>query len=177
MFFSQKDLLDPAVKGTINVLKSVTKTPSVKRVILTSSEAAIAFNKIPKTVETIVDETMWSDPDHCRENQVNITCHVVLSLVCVNGSVFYILLLQPLQLWYLLSKTLAEKAAWDFVKEKGIDLVSINPPAISGTTLPPKINTSCSLILNLINGNFHAASLSLIRFLCVFSFRCLDVRL
>ena len=37
----QKELVDPAFKGTRNVLESVNKTPFVKRVVLTSSIAAI----------------------------------------------------------------------------------------------------------------------------------------
>lgn len=72
----QKDLIDPAVEGTINVLESVTRTPSVKRVVLTSSEAAIANNTIPKTAETVVDETWWSDPDYCREKQVHVISRI-----------------------------------------------------------------------------------------------------
>lgn len=67
----QEDLIDPAVKGTLNVLRSCAKTPSVKRVILTSSEAAIAFNRNPRTPEAVIDETWWADPDYCKENKVN----------------------------------------------------------------------------------------------------------
>jgi len=37
----RRDLLDPAVKGTINVLAACARTPSVKRVVLTSSMAAV----------------------------------------------------------------------------------------------------------------------------------------
>ena len=37
----QKDLVDPAVKGTTNVLESANKTTTVKRVVLTSSCASI----------------------------------------------------------------------------------------------------------------------------------------
>jgi nucleoside-diphosphate-sugar epimerase len=33
----QKELVDPALKGTLNVLSSVAKSKSVKRVVLTSS--------------------------------------------------------------------------------------------------------------------------------------------
>ena len=36
----QKDLIDPAVLGTENVLNSANKTPTVKRVVVTSSCAA-----------------------------------------------------------------------------------------------------------------------------------------
>ncbi|KAK6119753.1 hypothetical protein DH2020_046494 [Rehmannia glutinosa] len=121
----QAELIDPALKGTLNVLGSVAKTPSVKRVVLTSSEAAVCFNGTPLTPDTVIDETWWSDPDYCRKNQ----------------------------LWYVLSKTLAESAAWKFAKEKGVDLVSINPTCIIGPLLQPTLNTSTANILNLINGS------------------------
>ena len=37
----QRDLVDPAVRGTISVLESCQETPSIRRVVLTSSVAAI----------------------------------------------------------------------------------------------------------------------------------------
>ncbi|MDX1292309.1 MAG: NAD-dependent epimerase/dehydratase family protein, partial [Hyphomonas sp.] len=40
----QKDLVDPAVNGTENVLRSASRVDSVKRVVLTSSCAAIFSN-------------------------------------------------------------------------------------------------------------------------------------
>ncbi|KAK6144051.1 hypothetical protein DH2020_020871 [Rehmannia glutinosa] len=114
----QAELIDPALKGTLNVLGSCAKTPSVKRVVLTSSMAAVYFNGKPRTPDVVVDETWWSDPES----------------------------------WYVLSKTLAEDAAWKFVKEKGIDMVSINPALVIGPLLQPTLNTSSAAILNLING-------------------------
>ncbi|GMP87959.1 hypothetical protein CsSME_00040124 [Camellia sinensis var. sinensis] len=57
------------------------------------------------------------------------------------------------RLWYQLSKTLAEDAAWKFAKEKGIDKVAINPAMVIGPLLQPTINTSSAAILNLINGS------------------------
>ncbi|KAK4492375.1 hypothetical protein RD792_003180 [Penstemon davidsonii] len=129
----QDDLLDPALKGTLNVLNSVKKTPSVKRVVLTSSEAAVSFNGKPRTPEVVVDETWFSDPDFCRENK----------------------------LWYVLSKTAAENAAWKFAKENNIDLVVMNPALVLGPLLQPTLNTSSAVILNLINGMFHPISISI----------------
>jgi len=41
----QKEIIEPALKGTLNVLKSVDKIKSVRRVVLTSSAAAIARGK------------------------------------------------------------------------------------------------------------------------------------
>ncbi|GMP87960.1 hypothetical protein CsSME_00040124 [Camellia sinensis var. sinensis] len=57
------------------------------------------------------------------------------------------------RLWYQLSKTLAEDAAWKFAKEKGIDKVAINPAMVIGPLLQPTINTSSAAILNLINAS------------------------
>lgn len=57
------------------------------------------------------------------------------------------------QLWYPLSKTLAEKAAWDFAKEKGLDVVVVNPGTVMGPILPPTLNASMLIIHRLIQGN------------------------
>ena len=64
----QAELLDPAVKGTLNVLGSCTKA-SIKKVVVTSSVAAVAYNGKPRTPEVIVDETWFSDPQICEKNQ------------------------------------------------------------------------------------------------------------
>lgn len=74
-------MIDPALKGTLNVLGSVAKTSSVRRVVLTSSVAAVAFNGKPRTPEVVVDETWWSNPDFCRESQVlYLTFHFPFAL-------------------------------------------------------------------------------------------------
>ncbi|KAG4920802.1 hypothetical protein JHK82_049744 [Glycine max] len=120
----QAELLDPALKGTLNVLKSCVNLPTLERVVLTSSVAAVAYNGKPRTPDVVVDETWFSDPGFCRESQM----------------------------WYTLSKTLAEDAAWKFVKENNIDMVTINPAMVIGPLLQPVLNTSAASILNVING-------------------------
>ncbi|XP_027354952.1 cinnamoyl-CoA reductase 1 [Abrus precatorius] len=120
----QTEVIDPAVKGTLNVLKSCANSSSVKRVILTSSIAAVLFNGKPRNPEVVVDETWFSNPDICRE----------------------------LKLWYTLSKALAEAAAWKFANENNIDIISINPTMVSGTLLQPEVNESVEPILNIVNG-------------------------
>lgn len=120
----QAELLDPAVKGTLNVLKSCVKSPTLKRVVLTSSIAAVSYNGKPRTPDVVVDETWFSNPDFLRESQM----------------------------WYPLSKTLAEEAAWKFAKENNIDMVTINPTMVIGPLLQPVLNTSAAAILKLING-------------------------
>ncbi|KAL7202519.1 hypothetical protein ACSBR1_034068 [Camellia fascicularis] len=121
----QAELIEPALNGTLNVLGSCAKNPTVKRVVLTSSIAAVAYNGRPRSSDVIIDETWFSDPESCKENK----------------------------LWYQLSKTLAEDAAWKFAKEKGIDMVAINPAMVIGPLLQPTLNTSSAAILNLINGS------------------------
>ncbi|KAJ4795339.1 Phenylacetaldehyde reductase [Rhynchospora pubera] len=121
----QSELIEPAVKGTLNVLRSCAKASSVKRVVMTSSMAAINFNGRPLSPDVVVDDTWFSDPDFCIKNK----------------------------LWYHLSKTLAEEAAWKFSKENGFDLVTINPGMVIGPLLQPTLNFSCTFIYNLINGS------------------------
>lgn len=67
----------------------------------------------------------------------------------------------------MLSKTLAEEAAWKFSKEQGIDIVTINPAMVIGPLLQPTLNTSAAAILNLING--------MEKNMIVHLFRCADL--
>lgn len=118
----QAQLLDPAVKGTMHVLQAAQKA-KVKRLVLTSSISAI----IPSPnwpADLPKDENCWTDLDYCKENGI----------------------------WYPASKTLAEKAAWDFAKETGLDVVVINPGTVMGPILPPAINASMAMFLQLLQG-------------------------
>ncbi|XP_022856886.1 tetraketide alpha-pyrone reductase 1-like [Olea europaea var. sylvestris] len=118
----QEELIEPAVKGTLNVLRSCKKVPSVKRVVLTSSMAAVMFNSNPLNPDGIVDEACFSDPVFCKEQEQ----------------------------WYCLSKTLAEEVAWKFADENGIDLVVMNPGLVIGPLLQPTLNSTSEMILNII---------------------------
>merc|ERR1711915_58887 len=118
----QAQLLDPAVKGTMHVLQAAQKA-KVKRLVLTSSISAI----IPSPnwpADLPKDENCWTDLDYCKENGI----------------------------WYPASKTLAEKSAWDFAKETGLDVVVINPGTVMGPILPPAINASMAMFLQLLQG-------------------------
>eukprot|EP01018_Ginkgo_biloba_P001127 Gb_08604 [translate_table: standard] len=118
----ETQLLDPGIKGTMNVLKAAHKT-KVKRVVLTSSVSAIIPN--PKwPADTPLDENSWTDLDYCKQNGI----------------------------WYTVAKTLAEKAAWDFSKETGLDVVAINPGTALGPILPPDMNASMAMIVRLLQG-------------------------
>ncbi len=111
----QKELIDPAVNGTANVLHSASQTPSVKRVVVTSSCAAIYTDAIDtqNAPGGILTEEVWN----------------------TTSSLDY----QP----YSYSKTMAERKAWELAKEQSQwDLVTINPSFVMGPMLNPKATTS-----------------------------------
>lgn len=102
---AQKELVDPAVQGTTNVLNTVNQTPSVQRVILTSSCAAIY---------TDTKDTYGAPGEILTEQVWNRT-----------ASLTY----QP----YSLSKTLAEQAAWVMAgSQNQWTLATINPSMVMG---------------------------------------------
>jgi dihydroflavonol-4-reductase len=52
---------------------------------------------------------------------------------------------------YQKSKTLAERAAWDFARESGLELVSVNPGMVLGPLLSPSVGTSAQVVHQLLN--------------------------
>lgn len=65
----QETLIDPCIKGTLNVLKSCSKASSVKRVVLTSSCSSIRYREDAQQVSPL-NESHWSDPEYCKQNNV-----------------------------------------------------------------------------------------------------------
>lgn len=59
---------------------------------------------------------------------------------------------------YIKSKTLAEKAAWDFVEKEGekLELTVMNPVGIFGPLLGPTITSSLQIIQKLMDGELKA---------------------
>lgn len=103
-----KELIEPAEKGTANVLTQATQTPSVKKVVVTSSCAAIY---------TDASDTQNAPNGEITEAIWNTT-----------ASVEY----QP----YSYSKTLAEKKAWEIADAQDQwQLVTINPSFVMGPAL------------------------------------------
>ncbi|KAH6771413.1 Rossmann-fold superfamily protein [Perilla frutescens var. hirtella] len=119
----KENLIDPAIKGTLNVLKSCKKASSVKRVVLTSSCSAIRYRFDAKESSPL-NESHWSDPEYCK----------------------------TYNLWYGYAKTIAEKEAWNFAEEKGIDLVVVNPSFVVGPLLSPQPTSTLLVILAVVKG-------------------------
>jgi len=101
----QTDLIEPAVQGTRNVLRTCNATPSVQRVVLTSSCAAMYTDavEVGPTAPAVLSEDVWNR----------------------TATLDY----QP----YSLSKTLAEQAAWVMAgSQRQWTLVTMNPSMILG---------------------------------------------
>jgi nucleoside-diphosphate-sugar epimerase len=133
----QKDLLDPAVLGTTGILKSIEAfAPTVKRVVVTSSFAAIVNRKMGFWPEHTYSEADWNPTTHEEA-------------------------LADASYGYFGSKTFAEQAAWKFVEDKkpNFTLTTIQPPMIYG---PMKqhvkslddINTSSIRMRDFLLGKF-----------------------
>ncbi|MBA0742979.1 hypothetical protein Gogos_005704, partial [Gossypium gossypioides] len=128
------EILEPAVKGTLNVLGSCKKNPSLRRVVLTSSSSTVRARddfdyKIP------LDESSWSSLELCETLQI-----LKMEIGCVS------------KVWYALAKTQAEKAAWEFCNENKIDLVTVLPAFVIGPSLPPDLCSTASDVLALLKG-------------------------
>jgi len=119
----QADLVEPAVKGTLNVLEACAKAPSIRRVVLTSSMAAVTDEPENGKVLTEAD---WNTKSTLERNP------------------------------YYYSKTLAERAAWDFVAERKpqFDLVVINPFFVMGPSLTPELNSTNKVFADILKGSY-----------------------
>lgn len=117
-------LIKPAVEGTLRALKAAHKV-GVKRVILTSSIAAIYGTELPEG-KTAFDESIWTDINH----------------PVGKGA-------------YVKSKTLAEKAAWDYIKNEApeMELTVINPALVLGAPLDHQFGSSVSLVQRILVGS------------------------
>jgi len=117
----EDDLIIPARVGALRVLRAA-RDAGVKRVVLTSSFAAIGYGKMPPDGRPFTEES-WTDP----------TAKVSA---------------------YVKSKTLAERAAWDFIAAEGgrLELAVVNPVGIFGPVLGSDHSTSTEFVQRMMNG-------------------------
>lgn len=115
----QKQLIDPAKFGTKNVLEQASLSPTVARVVVTSSVAAIyGDNKdLELTEGGIFTEKHWNQTSSLHHNP------------------------------YAYSKTLAEKEAWEISKTAPWDLITINPSLVLGPGISPRGSSASFTIM------------------------------
>ncbi len=118
---NEDELIVPAREGALRVLRA-SRDGAVKRVVLTSSFAAIGYGQKPQKAP--FDETSWTDPS--GED------------------------VRP----YVKSKTLAERAAWDFIAREGrdLELSVVNPVGVFGPVLASDYSTSILLVQRMMDG-------------------------
>jgi nucleoside-diphosphate-sugar epimerase len=118
----EDELIVPAREGALRVLRA-SRDAGVKRVVLTSSFAAIGYGHEPR--QTPFDETSWT---------------------MLNG---------PGLTPYVKSKTIAERAAWDFMLSEGgtMELSVVNPVGVFGPVWGPDFSTSIMLVQRLMDGS------------------------
>ena len=117
----EDDLIVPAREGALRVLGAA-RDAGVKRVVMTSSFAAIGYGTSPR--DTPFSEEDWTNPDG---EDVSA---------------------------YAKSKTLAERAAWDFIAREGggLELSVVNPVGVFGPVLGSDFSTSLQLVKRLLDG-------------------------
>jgi nucleoside-diphosphate-sugar epimerase len=117
----EDELIVPAREGALRVLRAA-RDAKVKRVVLTSSFAAIGYGHKPQ--QAPFDETDWTE---------------------LGGDD-----VSP----YVKSKTLAERAAWDFIaaEGRGLELSVVNPVAVFGPVLHADYSTSILFLRRLLEG-------------------------
>jgi nucleoside-diphosphate-sugar epimerase len=130
----EEDLIVPARDGARRVL-TASRDAGVKRVVLTSSFAAVAYGHEPR-------ELTYSEKDWTYLGGKNLSA-------------------------YIKAKTLAERAAWDFIACEGgaLELAVVNPVVVLGPVLGPDYSISIQLVHRLIEGGlpgFPRLSLSVV---------------
>jgi nucleoside-diphosphate-sugar epimerase len=123
---NEDELIVPAREGTLRVLRAA-RDAGVKRVVVTSSFAAIAYGKKQQTAP--FTEQDWADP-----NSSDIA---------------------P----YTKSKTLAERAAWDFMAKEGgsLELSVVNPVGVFGPVLGPDYSATILIVQRMMDGAMPGA--------------------
>ncbi len=123
--------------GTTSILKAIARSaPAVRRVVITSSFAAILDEAKMADPATVFTEASWNPVTLADIHRSSATA-------------------------YRASKTLAERAAWDFVADAAsgarFDVVTVCPPLVIGPVAHhlaslASLNTSNARVVDCVSG-------------------------
>lgn len=119
-----EQMVEPAVRGTQYVIDAAAEAGTVRRMVLTSSIGAVTMDP-NRGPDVVVDESCWSDLDFCKKTRN----------------------------WYCYGKAVAEQAASELARQRGVDLVVVNPVLVIGPLLQPTVNASIGHILKYLDGS------------------------
>lgn len=124
---NEDELIKPAREGTLRALRAAKSAETVKRVVITSSFAAIGYGHGQRTKDNPFTEEDWTQLEDAKS---------------------------PVGA-YEKSKTLAEQAAWEWLKKEGgaMELATVNPVGVWGPSLGKEENTSLELPTRMLNGD------------------------
>jgi nucleoside-diphosphate-sugar epimerase len=124
----EDEVIKPAREGTMRALQAAKRAGTVKRVVVTSSVAAVAYGHGERSFENPFTEADWT---------------VLTDSQSPVGA-------------YAKSKTLAEQDAWKWAKDEGeaagIEVATVNPVLVFGPSLGNEENTSLELPAKMLNG-------------------------
>lgn len=124
----RSSMLEPATRGTINVLRSCVRAGTVRRVVFTSSVSTLTAVDAVGRRKAVLDESCLRALDDVWRTK-------------------------PVGWVYILSKRLTEEAAFRFARENGVHLVSLVLPTVAGPFLTTSVPTSIQLLLSPITGD------------------------
>lgn len=122
------ELVLPATNGVLNVMRAAAEN-NVKRVVVVSSSSAILYGKNKNELNKILNENDWTDETNLKDTTP-----------------------------YFRSKTIAEKAAWNFIKQNNsnLELTTVLPGVILGPVLENDFGTSANVIIKILNNSMPA---------------------
>lgn len=122
---NEDELIVPAKKGTLSILKAAAQN-GVKRVVVTSSSGAIVYGKSLNERNRTFTENDWTDETNKKDSTP-----------------------------YFRSKTIAEKAAWAFIEKdnSGLELTTVCPGAILGPVLEKDFGSSANIVIKTMDGS------------------------
>ncbi|KAF6151106.1 hypothetical protein GIB67_010005 [Kingdonia uniflora] len=152
------ELIEPAITGTLNVLKACSEI-RVKRVVVVSSVTAVLLNPSwPR--DKVKDEACWSDKEYCRATKhvytfpsatisclMNVTYLVHCGFSCPMNATYLVhcrLQLVPS------FQNCCRKRGFGIWKENMLDVVTVCPCFVFGPMLQSTTNTSSLFLIKIL---------------------------